>query len=241
MLSDRFTRGNRQGDSSSSSMNGVYSGIVTDNKDPDHNGRVKVKIPVIDGHKEFDWMRIVSFMGGKERGALFIPEVGDEVLVAFMMGDIGAPVVIGSLWNKDERPPEGKNEKNDIRKIKTRGGHEIIFNDDEQDGKVTLKTKKGHQLELGEKEKKIELLTAGKGQKIVLDEQNGQVLVQSSGTTISINSKGEMEIKAPKSIKLSGGQINIEASSMLEMKANANVTISASGMLQLKGSIIKLN
>lgn len=239
MLSDRFTKGTRQDDPTA--MNGVYSGIVTDNKDPDGNGRVKVKIPVIDEHKELDWMRIVSFMGGKERGALFIPEVGDEVLVAFMMGDIAAPVVIGSLWNKDERPPTGHNEKNDIRKIKTRGGHEIIFDDNDQAGKVTVKTKTGHQLEFAEKEKQINLHTANSNQKIVLDEQKGQVTIQSSQTTITINQKGELDIKAPKSIKLSGGQIQIEASSMLEMKANANVIISASGMLQLKGSIIKLN
>jgi len=239
MLSERFTRGARQDDRTT--MNGVYSGIVTDNKDPDGNGRVKVKIPVVDDQKEFDWMRIVTFMGGKERGSLFLPEVGDEVLVAFMMGDISAPIVIGSLWNKDERPPAGNNEKNDIRKIKTRSGHEIVFDDNDQAGKVTVKTKNGHQLELAEKEKRIDLHTANKSQKVVLDEQNGQVTIQSSQTTITMNQKGEIEIKAPKSIKLSGGQIQIEASSMLEMKANANVTISASGMLQLKGSIIKLN
>lgn len=239
MLSDRFTRGARQEDHTS--MNGVYSGIVTDNKDPDGNGRVKVKIPVIDEHKEFDWMRSTTFMGGKERGGLFIPEVGDEVLVAFMMGDIAAPIVIGSLWNKEERPPAGNNDKNDIRKIKTRSGHEIIFDDNDQAGKVTVKTKNGHQLEMAEKEKRIQLHTANKNHKVVLDEQNGQVTIQSSQTTITMNQKGEIEIKAPKSIKLSGGQVQVEASSMLELKANANVTISASGMLQLKGSIIKLN
>ncbi|MFC6334427.1 phage baseplate assembly protein V [Paenibacillus septentrionalis] len=239
MLYDYFTTGSRQDEHFT--MNGVYSGIVTDNKDPDSNGRVKVKIPVIDDQKEFDWMRIVAFMGGKDRGALFIPEVGDEVLIAFMMGDITAPIVIGSLWNKEEPPPAGNNDKNDIRKIKTRSGHEITFDDNDQAGKITVKTKKGHQLEFADKEQRIELRTANSNHKVMLDEQKGQVTIQSSQATLTMNQKGEIEIKAPKSIKLSGGQIQIEASSTLEMKANANVNISASGMLQLKGSIIKLN
>src|SRR5690606_8345587 len=116
------------------------------NKDPKNLGRLKVKIPIIDDQKEFDWARMTTPMGGANRGAMFIPEVGDEVLIAFVLGDIRAPIIIGSLWNDTDKPPEGKNDRNDIRKLKTRAGHEVIFNDADGDGKVTIKTKDGHQL-----------------------------------------------------------------------------------------------
>ena len=222
-------------------MHGVYSGTVTDNKDPENFGRVKVKIPIIDQNKEFDWMRIVTFMGGKQRGALFIPEVGDEVLVAFVMGDIKAPIVIGSLWNKNDKPPEGMNEKNDIRKIKTRSGHEIIFDDNDSNSSITVQSKGGHKLELLDKDKKIQLSAAGEKQQIVVDASQGSVTVKSANTKITLSQSGDIQLEGTKAVTIKGGQINIQATSAMEMKANASMTISTQGVLQLKGSLIKLN
>ena len=84
---------------------GVVVGIVTNNQDPDGMGRIKVKLPRISGEDESNWARVVSFMAGKEMGAFFLPEVEDEVLVAFEHGDINQPYVIGSLWNGVDAPP----------------------------------------------------------------------------------------------------------------------------------------
>ncbi|MCW5783301.1 MAG: phage baseplate assembly protein V [Nitrospirales bacterium] len=110
---------------------GVASGIVTNNQDPDGYGRVKVKFPWLEEESESDWVKVASFMAGKERGGVFLPEVDDEVLVAFEQGDINHPFVIGALWSQEDPPPETNADgKNNIRKFTSRSGHEIIFNDD---------------------------------------------------------------------------------------------------------------
>lgn len=119
---------------------GVRMAIVTNNNDPDKVGRVKLKFPWRGDADESDWTRIVFPMAGKERGIYFIPEVDDEVLVLFENGDIHHPYVIGSLWNGQDKPPEDNaNGKNNIRKIKSRSGHEIIFDDNSEEKKKNLR------------------------------------------------------------------------------------------------------
>jgi uncharacterized protein involved in type VI secretion and phage assembly len=110
---------------------GVAAGIVTNNQDSDELGRVKLWFPWLSENNETDWVRIATLMAGSERGTFFLPEVGDEVLVAFEHGDINQPYVIGFLWNAVATPPETNSDgQNNIRKIRSRSGHEIIFNDD---------------------------------------------------------------------------------------------------------------
>ncbi|RLI48197.1 MAG: phage tail protein, partial [Candidatus Thorarchaeota archaeon] len=121
---------------------GVMPGIVTNNQDPENLYRVKVKFPWLSEDNETDWIRVATLMAGPERGSFFLPEVGDEVLVAFEYGDINAPYVIGVLWNRKQKPPETNSDgKNNIRKIRSRSGHEIIFNDDDTSKKEKLEIK----------------------------------------------------------------------------------------------------
>ena len=85
--------------------NGIVIGVVADLDDPERLGRVRVKLPHLNDEVS-DWSRQATPMGGRDRGLFFRPEVGDEVLVAFEHGDPDRPVVIGSVWNADRRPPE---------------------------------------------------------------------------------------------------------------------------------------
>ena len=78
---------------------GVVVGIVTNNKDPDNMARVKVRFPWLSDDEESWWARIATVMAGKNRGSYFIPEVDDEVLVAFDHGDMRFPYILGSVWN----------------------------------------------------------------------------------------------------------------------------------------------
>jgi len=222
-------------------MQGVYTGFVTDNKDPEKLGRVKVKIPIIDDQKELDWSRIVTLMGGKSRGALFIPEVGDEVLVAFLLGDIRSPIVIGSLWNDVEKPPEGKNDNNDIRKIRTRAGHEIVFNDANKEGSITITTAEGHQLELDDKGKKVQLATKDKDQKLTMNSTSGNITVSSGSTKVTIDKSGSIKLEGSAEITLKAMAVKIQADSKLEMKANASIDINSGGLINIKGAMVKIN
>ncbi len=202
-------------------VNGVVSALIANNKDPEGLGRVKVKFPWLTEESESDWAKIVSFMAGKERGGFFLPEVGDEVLVAFEQGDIDCPYVIGALWNGEDKPSESNSDgKNNIRKITSRSGHEIIFNDDNE----------------GKKEK-IEIHTNA-GHKVVLDDTSGKEMIQIIDKTgknkMTIDSvKNSVNVESAMELKIKSNIIEIEADSMMTLKAGATLT--------LKGAIVKIN
>jgi uncharacterized protein involved in type VI secretion and phage assembly len=122
----------------------VAVGIVTNNVDPMKLGRVKVKFPWLSDTHESDWVRIATLMAGRDRGAFFLPDIGDEVLVAFDHGDFEHPYVIGALWNGVDKPPETNADgKNNIKKIKSRSGHEIILDDSAGAEKIQIKDNTG--------------------------------------------------------------------------------------------------
>ena len=105
-------------------MNGVVIGIVTSVKE----GEVKVKYPWLheDEEKNSNWIRIATTMAGNDRGTFFMPELDDEVLVAFEQGSFNHPYIVGFLWNGKDKPPEKDTKK---RMIKTKSGLKITFDD----------------------------------------------------------------------------------------------------------------
>jgi len=109
-----------------SHINGVVIGLVTNVNDPDHQGRIKANYPWLGPNHETDWLRIATVMAGKGRGSFFMPEVNDEVLVAFEHGDARFGHVVGFLWNGQDQPPA-----QDVRerKIQSKNGHAIRFLD----------------------------------------------------------------------------------------------------------------
>ena len=109
---------------------GVVIGIVTDNKDPDKMGRIKMKLPWLAEDAESTWARIATLMAGNDRGSFYLPEVDDEVLVAFEHGDLRYAYVLGTLWNGKDKPPETNDDgKNNKRVIKSRSGMTILLDD----------------------------------------------------------------------------------------------------------------
>jgi uncharacterized protein involved in type VI secretion and phage assembly len=104
-------------------INGVVIGIVTK---VEETGRVKVHFPWLDDLHESDWIRVATMMGGKGRGSFFMPEVKDEVLVAFDHGDARFPYIVGFLWNGQDEPPA---DQVSIRRLQSVNGHRISFLD----------------------------------------------------------------------------------------------------------------
>jgi uncharacterized protein involved in type VI secretion and phage assembly len=164
-----------EGDAATGCVYGAVIGIVSNVADPDSLGRVKVRYPWLKDDSESPWARIVSFMAGPARGAVFRPETGDEVLVLFDHGDMRFPYVLGALWNgKDAMPSErGKDADNAIRLIKSRSGHQIVIDDTTGSEKVTIRDKAGNSIELSSggvliKSTAVKVGSGGAAQSLVL-------------------------------------------------------------------------
>jgi uncharacterized protein involved in type VI secretion and phage assembly len=186
---------------------GVTTAIVTSNTDPDQLGRVKLRFPWRSDEFETDWVRVVAPMAGKSRGIYFLPEIDDEVLVAFDRDDIRFPYVLGVLWSKTDPPPD-KNEdgKNRIRLIKTPGGHLIKFVDRENEDVILIQLADG---------KKVEIKSEG----IAIDDGANKVTLDAKAGTISIEAKQSLTLKAPK--------IAIEATATLDIKGGQSLSANA--------------
>ncbi len=198
-----------------SRIQGVVVGVVTNNEDPDLMGRVKVKFPWLSDADESHWARIAAPMAGKERGVYFLPEVDDEVLVAFEHGDVRFPYVLGALWNGKEAPP-AKNEdgKNNIRVIKSRSGHVIRLND--EDGK-----------------EKIEIIDKSEKNSIVFD---------TSENTITITVDKDITLSAPQgTIKLDAQNVELKSSADTKIEAGAGMDVKANSTMNIKGATVNIN
>ncbi|MEM7796468.1 MAG: VgrG-related protein, partial [Cyanobacteria bacterium P01_C01_bin.118] len=179
-------------------------GIVTDNEDPDDLGRVKVKFPTLTEDHNSNWARVVSMGAGNSRGFDCLPEIDDEVLVAFEHGDIHRPYILGGVWNGEDAPPNpvSKNVQDGkvrLRTIQTRTGHKIQFVEEDQDTKagVYVETKGGHKLQLNDSEQFMELITKG-GHRICLNDKSKSIVMDSKGT---------IDIKAVGNITVNGSMI----------------------------------
>jgi uncharacterized protein involved in type VI secretion and phage assembly len=186
---------------------GVAVAIVRQNKDDSGLGRVKVSYPWHSQPQESYWARVAMPMAGSKRGVYFIPEVQDEVLVAFERGDVRFPYVVGSLWNgKDPSPETNADGNNDVRGLRSRKGHKLTFND----GKKGLL-----QLELND------------GKKIAIDD-DGIVIDDGKGNSVSIQTKsGSISIQAATKVEIKAPEISIQSSGALELKAGPSMSLNA--------------
>lgn len=196
---------------------GVAIGLVINNVDTTGGARVQVQLPWMPGYEP--WARVAAMSAGSKRGAFFIPQVGDEVLVAFNHGDVRDPYVIGSLWNGQDGPPsDSPMDAISKRVIKTPAGHEVVLDDLRQS--VTIKTNTGQQVTM--EASKIELATAGGTAKVTL-ETSGQV---------SITGSVGIELKAPK-ITLDGTTVEVKAATSATLNGGASCTV--------KGGLVRIN
>jgi uncharacterized protein involved in type VI secretion and phage assembly len=211
---------------------GVMIGIVIKNDSANDAekpgpGRVKVKIPLL-GMLESNWARIASFMAGKERGAFFLPEVDDEVLVAFENGDVNKPFIIGALWNGKDVPPETNSDgKNNMRVVKTRSGHIIQFCDKKDEEKILVKSAKGQILEMNDKNGSETFSIADKSGK-------NKIVISTKDNKVTITSEKDIEFSAPK------GKFSVNAKN-IEIKSSADTKIEASANMTIKGAAVNIN
>lgn len=239
-------------------INGIVTGTVKEIYDEKSPAMVKAEIFMTDGTVNVtDWMRVIVPYGGKGRGMYFLPEVGDEVAIAFERGDIERPYVIGCLWNNvDTVPEETVKEDNTVKKIRTKSGHEIIFDDTDSKGKISIITAKKMSIVM-EDENDLITISAKEsdGDTIKIDSKNGEITLTgkkkitmdtgSSKIEIDGNSK-KISVNADtinidgKSIKIKGQTLSIEGTS-IDLKASGTMNVKSDGATNVKGGIVKIN
>jgi len=202
---------------------GVEIGIVTNVQDPDKLGRVKVCFPRLPGKPEGDWCRVAQPAAGAGRGFYWLPQVNDEVLVAFERGEARQPYVIGSLWNGVDKPmKDAYTDDNTRLMIQTKSGHQIILDDKDGEEKIVLADKSGKRTLSFDVKKKKFLIEAGEGDVEIHAEKKIVLACE------------DLEIKASKSAK-------IDVGTNFDLKADSNVNIKAGSQLNLKASRVNIN
>jgi phage protein D/phage baseplate assembly protein gpV len=235
------------------SASGVVTAIVTNANDPQKLGRVKLAFKWLDDQHETDWVRVVIMGGGSSRGLMILPEVDDEVLVAFEHGDLNQPYVIGGLWNSKDKPPsEAVNGgKVQTRTLTTRSGHAITLRDDDSAGQIELKTKKHTAILDDSGSGKVQIKT-GKHTVTLDDTGSGTITVKSARHSltlddtgvgkVAIESGGDIELKGPGGkLSITASGIEINSQTMLKMQANAMLDVKSTGILTIQGSLVKIN
>ena len=207
---------------------GIVIGQVSDAADPEKAGRVKLTFPWLSADYVSDWARSVQAGAGKDRGWQVVPEVGDEVLVAFEQGDYRQPMVIGGLFNGVDTMPQGPVDLVD-------GGTGRI-------NRRSMVSRLGHRVDLVD--------ASGKeGVRVSTTDEKLKLIMDHSGTTITLHADGKVVIEgtqgvtidsASANMELKGNQIKIKAQAGVTVEGGSSVDVKAGSQLNLTGATTKL-
>ena len=182
---------------------GVFPAQVSDIRDPDGQGRVKVRLPWAPdsaGSRYEAWARIATLMGGNNRGSWFIPDTGDEVLVCFQAGDPRFPFVIGGLWNGKDSPPQSMDGagNNELKVIRSRNGVKVTLDDTDGRERVTLETPGNQKVELRD----------GPGTIEITDSNGNSIKLASDGITVTASAKVTVSAST---VDVTASMVNVNA------------------------------
>ena len=227
--------------SSKATANGLMVGLVTDNKDPENRGRVKVKFPQMGDAIESFWIPLTTPNAGNKRGFAFLPELNDEVIVGFLNGDPNFGYVLGAVWNGSDKLPEPaglpsgpllQGSQVVRRVIRSRVGHEIVIVDNPvtPEGIIIIDKTTKNWIKVLTSPDKIEV----QGQAdITATSATGNIVAKASAGKVTVEAAQNVEIKAT-------GQVKIEGTAGVEIKG-AMIDINASGITTVKGSVVNIN
>lgn len=238
---------------------GIALGTVKENWNADFPGKVRVELLLgEEGKSVTGWIPVAMPYCGNDYGHYMLPEVGCEVVVAFHMGDRNCPVVIGSLWNnKNKIPSATANDKNTVKRFKTKGGCEVVFQDEDEKSGIVITTPGQFQIALDDQKKKI-MIQDGSGKNgLIIDAEKGELtlsaenklhfsagggdllLVDGQSKAVEVSSS-QVKIEAAQALELKGQNTALEGS-MMSVKAQGSFKMESAAMLEIKGAMVKIN
>jgi uncharacterized protein involved in type VI secretion and phage assembly len=226
-------------------IRGLHIGQVMEvAPDPAGHWRVKVSMPLV-GEGSGIWARLSSFYASSGFGAVFAPEVGDEVVLGFMDEDPQFPVVLGSLYSSARKPKDdtGLTQPNDIKAIVSRTRLEVRF--DDKDTVLTVKTPGGRVVRLDDKKGEIEITDASKNSILMdkdkVDVTSAAVLNLTSKTDFNISAGAKLTVAAKGAYSLNAASIEEIAKGLLTIESNGPGKLKSKAPLTILGAMVSIN
>ncbi|HEX3485623.1 MAG TPA: phage baseplate assembly protein V [Micropepsaceae bacterium] len=194
---------------------GLYPAIVTNIVDPNRLGRIEVQLPIATATSKTTrgWATFATPYAGPAQGMQFMPDVGDQVVVAFGAGDLRAPFVLGACWNAKQTPPQSADAANNKKLLKSRAKSVFEFDDTTGAEKVTLATQSGHTLVLDNAAQVVRIMHA-------------------NGSVITMTASGQIKIEAGASVEISAPALNAHcAVANFDGIVNCNTLIASTGVV----------
>ena len=249
-----------------SPFEGAMVGIVTDTKDPNEWGRVKVKLPWLDDQQTTDWLR-VAFPGGggnadSHHGWYLIPEVNDEVLVLFEHGDARRGYVLGGLQNGKDKPfykndKVLENGKVNQHAFRLKNGTHLLFDEKANEELIELKNKDGKFVFKWSAKDGVVLENKTSGDKMAITNKGNMTIVCETGDItieakqgginlkamkdVKIDATGKVAVKATQDATVDGLNVKVNAQASAEVKGTATAKLEASGQTTVKGAMVMIN
>lgn len=209
-------------------IKGLQIGVVTQlQEDPNGENRIKVRLPLINAEDEGTWCRVARPDAGENRGIIWLPEIGDEVVVSFLSEDPNQAVVLGMLHSSAKPSPLEAADENHIKGIVSRSDMRLLFDDDKV--KFSITTPAGNTLILDDD-----------NEKVTIEDQNKNVITMDSAG-ITVESPKDIVLKATGDVKIEGKNIDIAANLNFKAEGSAGSKVSSGGTTAISGSLVNIN
>lgn len=246
----------------------IQEAEVLENKDPKSLGRVRVQFiwqkELKGDDSKTPWIRVAAHSSGGDKGLYMIPEKGDRVLVAFEHNHPERPFVLSSLYHGQSKP-EHSDPENLKKALKTKGGHQILMNDEKGKESMALSSPSdfsaaasGGDMNLTAKSK---ITIKSEGGDITINtpsnisvDADGNITIHAKGdisieaTNINLNGKSSINLKAPNinieaqaQLNQKGAQVNIEGQAVTNVKGQGMLNLESTGITNISGTMLKLN
>lgn len=211
-------------------LGGVVVAVVTDNQDPEALGRVQVSMPWIDDLHASAWARVLTPMAGAQRGFYALPEVGDEVLVAFELGQPDRPVVLGGLWSAAQPPPLAPTADGNVhRALISPLGHQVLIDDTEAAQKIVVRSADGLN--------KIEIDCSTPSLTVAVD--GAMTLSATGGVTID-SPEGDVAISCMNFSVAAQGAVTLDATEQLSAASQVGISLDAAPGIKLNNTALEV-
>jgi len=210
-------------------VHGLQIGIVTrlENSPADPEFRIQVRLPMVEGQGDGVWTRLAAQDAGANRGAVWRPEIGDEVVVGFLNDDPRQGIVLGALHSSQHQAPITASDDNHQKGWVTRSGMKMVFDDDKIS--TVIETPGGKKVTIDEDADIIRLE----------DQHDNKITMDQDG--IKLKSPKDISFKATGNVKIEGANISQKAQANLKAEAGAQGKFKANADLVLKGTFVRIN